>query len=162
MKSKTKADIQARIAKLSTKPLCFLRVLRLRRLLTWLSAFGVIVLMLAGCKFLCNIVTPVAESFATTVIDKCVCSNPEQVQKDILGVVNSALVCDASQGMEAPQGGPVWNTVCSISGQLLTGFIAGKIPADWGCSNSLGCVGNITALAVMACDAIPVPLAPKK
>ena len=124
----------------------------MKNLLIVASLFG-----LFGCKYACEIVQPIGISFATTIVDKCVCSNAQQVVADVMNTINSDLVCSASGNASAPVKGPIWNVTCSVAGQLLTGYISGKIPQAWGCTNSQGCVGNVVSLAVGACELIPVP-----
>jgi uncharacterized membrane protein YeaQ/YmgE (transglycosylase-associated protein family) len=117
-----------------------------------LVLIALLLVVVTGCKLMCTVVQPVAVKFSSVVVDKCVCANAEQVQKDILQVVNSALVCDAQTYSKE---GVVMNIVCPIAGNLMTGWLAGKIPESWQCTNSLGCVNSVVSVAVAACEMIP-------
>jgi hypothetical protein len=113
-------------------------------------------LSLVGCKpgVLCPVVDSVATSFSDTVSSRCGCANTAKVQSDILGAVNSALVC--ASNTKDDKGGAIASIVCPIAATLVTSLLANEIPQSWQCSSAVSCVGDVVQIATAACEIIPL------
>ncbi len=113
---------------------------------------GLLLLSVSACQStspLCNAVTYVSTSVATTVANNCGC-NEAAVQATIYPLVNVAGVCVAPA-----KGGTIADIACPVAGDLLTGLLSTKFPAAWECTNASACVGNVVSVAVAACEQLP-------
>lgn len=119
----------------------------MKKLILLVFCFG-----LFACSPICELAKSIVVPFANTVVSQCGCKNASQVQADFISVLNTVKICSATGNQ-----GTIANIVCPIAGNIGTSLIADKLfSPSWQCTNAAGCVGTVMALAVAACEQIPL------
>jgi hypothetical protein len=101
----------------------------------------------------CQAESTVASNVSNALVTSLACSNPAQVQSDVLALVSKQKVCNAS--VPKPKAGKkassIGALVCPALAGSVSSFVQGKIPASWGCTGGTA-LTNLTAQLSSACQ----------
>lgn len=101
------------------------------------------------------------EQFAASAVSSAMakamaCTNPNQIQSDLLSALGKANFCSqvpvAMKKKGAPKG-PIGNLICPMAVSAAVKLAAGKVPAAWGCSPD-ATVASVAPILVQACEAL--------
>lgn len=152
----TKLDVQDRLKFLAEKPFCLFRALRIRRLLTWLAAFGMIAIVIS-CAALCTAGQTFANKTATFVASQCGCDEAA-LESAMDAYLTKLKICPAKSKNAEGVGGDV---LCPVLGDFLTLEVSkASFFSTYSCTKAVSCVSNLVAYGVSACEAV-VPFSPR-
>lgn len=102
----------------------------------------------------CAIETYAANAVSSAMASAMSCSNPGQIQADLLAALGKANLCSvAVQKLKTAPKGPIGNLVCPMAVQYAVSLAASKVPASWGCSPGAS-VQNLSPALIQACEAL--------